>query len=76
MYLLSFGASMYSDNTIHKDEVRQHRCITRHKKNEGWTTNRVQTAGFWSKHLLWNLPTLQDSIRDVKKRFYISVKLI
>ena len=73
---MSFGASMYSDNTIHKDEVRRQRYITRHKRNEDRTTNGVQTAGLWSKRLLWSSPTLQDSIRDVNKRFKISVKPI
>ena len=33
-YLLSFGASMYSDYTIHKDEARRQRYIARHQKNE------------------------------------------
>ena len=67
-YLLSFGASMYSDYTIHKDEARRQRYTTRHKKHEDWTANGVQTAGFWARWLLWNLPTLQDSIRDVNKK--------
>jgi len=67
---------MYEDYTIHKDEVRRQRYIIRHKKNEDWTTNGVQTAGFWNKHLSWNLPTLQDSIRDVNKTFTINVRLI
>ena len=75
-YLLSFGASMYSDYTMHKDEARRQRYITRHKKTEDLTASGVQTAGFWARWLLWNLPTVQDSIRDVNKRVNINVKLI
>ena len=72
-YLLSFGASLYSDYTIHKDEARRQRYITRHQKNEDWTANRVKTAGLMSRFLLWNLPTLQDSIRDTNRRFNINI---
>ena len=71
-YLLSFGASMYSDYTIHKDE----RYISRYKNTEDWAANGIQTAYFMSRFLLWNLPTLQDSIRDTNRRFNINIKLI
>ena len=64
-YLLSFGASMYSDYTIHKDEARRQRYITRHQKNEDFNKTGRYTSGVWARWLLWNLPTLQDSIRDV-----------
>ncbi len=36
----------------------------------------IKTAGFWSRWVLWNLPTLQASISDVNKRVNINVKLI
>jgi hypothetical protein len=75
-YVLSFGASMYSDYTIHKDEARRQRYITRPQKNEDWTANGIQTAGFMSRFLLWNLSTLQESVRDTNRRFSINTKLI
>ena len=75
-YLLSFGHSQYEDYTIHKDQTRQQRYISRHKKNEDWGKSGIYTAGFWSKHLLWGEPSLTASIRDVNKRFNINVKLI
>ena len=75
-YLLSFGASIYQDYTIHKDEGRRQRYISRHKKTEDWTANDIQTAGFMSRFLLWNLPALQDSIRDTNRHFNINIKLI
>ena len=76
MYLLSFGHSQYSDYTIHKDQTRQQRYISRHKKNEDWEKSGIYTAGFWSKILLWSKPSLDASIRDVNKRFNTNVKLI
>ena len=62
-----FGSAGMSDFTIHKDEQRKLRYINRHKKNENW--NDKNTAGFWSRWLLWNLPTINASYNDIKKRF-------
>lgn len=62
-----FGASGYDDFTIHKNPERKQRYINRHQKNENW--NNINTAGFWSRWLLWNKPTIQASYNDIKKRF-------
>ena len=78
-YILSFGAKGYSDYTIHKDFERKQRYINRHspvKTNEDWHKSGLYTAGFWSRYLLWNLPSLRDSIKDVNSRFNLNVKLI
>lgn len=63
-----FGAKGYSDYTIHKDPERKQRYIDRHSK-EDWSNPK--TAGTLSRYILWNLPTLQASIRDFKKRFNV-----
>ena len=69
-----FGAKGYSDYTVHKDDERKERYINRHKKNENW--NDFNTAGFWSRWVLWNKPTITESIRDINNRFKnINVKL-
>ena len=70
-YLLSFGASMYSDYTIHKDEARLQRYIARHQKNKDFNKNGLYTSGFWARWLLWHLPILESSIRDVNKRLIL-----
>lgn len=64
-----FGANGYSDYTIHKDPERKKRYIERHRKNENWTKSGIDTAGFWSRWLLWNEPTIKLSYEDIKKRF-------
>ena len=66
---IKFGALGYSDFTQHKDEARKQRYINRHKKNENW--NDKDSAGAWSRLLLWNLPTIKQSYDDIKKRFNI-----
>ena len=66
-----FGASGYSDFTIHKDEARKQRYINRHQNNEGWSKSGIDTSGFWSRWILWHLPTIKESYQDIKKRFNI-----
>ena len=62
-----FGASGYSDYTINKDPERKQRYINRHKKNEDW--NDPMTAGTLALYILWNKPTIKESIKDYKKKF-------
>ena len=63
-----FGQAGASDMSIHKDEQRKQRYIKRHT-NENWSKSGIDTAGFWSRWLLWNLPTIESSYEDIKKRF-------
>ena len=66
-----FGQAGASDFTQHRDEVRKMRYINRHKKKEDWTKSGIDTAGSWSKWILWHLPTIKESYNDIKKRFNI-----
>jgi len=66
---VSFGQKGASDYTIHKDKERKERYIDRHSKNENWGATGVKTAGFYSKNILWNKPTLQASIADINNKF-------
>lgn len=62
-----FGASGYSDFTIHRDPERRDRYDSRHKSREDW--KNPKTAGSLSKWILWNKPSLKASISDYKKKF-------
>ena len=66
---VSFGQKGASDFTKHKNTDRKERYIDRHKAREDWTKSGVKTAGFYNKHVLWNKPTLKESIDDINKRF-------
>jgi hypothetical protein len=66
-----FGALGYEDYTTHKDPLRKARYIARHKNRENWTKLGIDTAGFWSRWLLWNKPTLQASYNDIKNKLLI-----
>ena len=65
-----FGQAGASDFTIHKDPERKQRYIERHEKRENW--NDPMSAGSLSRWILWNKPTLQESIKDFKKKFNLS----
>ena len=64
---VSFGAAGYSDFTINKDEKRKASYRSRHEKD--LKTNDPTRPGYLSYQLLWNKPTLKESIVDYKKRF-------
>ena len=71
--LIHFGAAGFSDYLHHTDEGRKQLYIKRHEQRENW--NDPTTAGFWSRWLLWNKNTIDDSITDINKRFNLNVKM-
>ena len=64
---LHFGAKGMSDFTKHGDEKRKKNYLARHRPRENWSV--PDTSGSLSRWILWNKKTLQDSIKDYKKRF-------
>ena len=69
-----FGAAGYSDYTIHKDPDRMKRYDARHSKaGEVWTKRGIESAGFWSKWILWSKPSLTDAIRYTSTKFNINI---
>lgn len=66
---VSFGAKGMSDYTQHHDDERKERYIKRHRANEDWSD--PLTAGFWSKHYLWNLKTKEESLKYIKHHYHL-----
>jgi len=69
---ISFGAKGYEDYTIHHDKKRKLKYMMRHR-NEDW--GDPYTAGFWSKHLLWNKSTIKKSADDITTNYGIGIML-
>ena len=69
---IHFGAAGMSDYTIHKDSDRKDRYIARHSKHEKF--NDPWTAGFWALHILWNQPSIAESVSDTSKKYNIEIK--
>jgi hypothetical protein len=70
---IHFGAAGMDDFTITNDIKQKNRYIKRHQSREDWTINGIYTPGYWSRYLLWNLPNLNNSIKDTEKRFGITI---
>lgn len=63
---LHFGASGMSDFTIHRDERRKENYIKRHNVREEFDDEL--TPAFWSRWILWNKPTIEQSIADIERK--------
>ena len=70
---IHFGAKDYSDYTIHKDIGRKQKYIQRHRDRENWSIQGIDTAGFWSRWLLWGEPTLKESIKKIEDKFGVKI---
>ena len=67
--IISFGAKGYSDFTINKDENKKDNYIKRHEVNEDFTKRGIKTAGYLSRFILWNKPTIKESIKDLNNKY-------
>lgn len=69
-----FGAEGYLDYTQHGDAKRKELYIQRHAATGKEQWDNIRTAGFWSRWLLWEEPTLQDAIRKIERKFKITIR--
>ena len=65
--LIPFGALGYDDFTTTGDLKKKRNYLARHRAREDWTD--PQTAGALSRWILWNKPTLDESIEHYAKKF-------
>ena len=62
-----FGQASASDFPTHKDVQRRDRYLERHREREDWGAGGVETAGWWSRWLLWNRKSIAASLTDIRK---------
>jgi hypothetical protein len=67
-----FGAMGYDDYTITGDKKQKRNYLARHKKREDW--NDPKSAGALSRWILWNKPTLKESIKHYVKKFHMDLE--
>jgi len=73
--IVSFGSSGYTDFTKlphdkenkEKSEARKDLYIKRHQKRENF--NDPLSKGALSRYVLWSKPTLEQGIKEYKKKF-------
>lgn len=68
---IEFGQAGSRDFTTTGDEKLKDAYLARHKPREDWSD--LETAGAWSRWLLWNEPTIAKSIVAMEKRFKIRI---
>ena len=61
-----FGAAGMTDYTLSKDPERKKRYLARHQANEDWSN--PETAGFWSRWVLWNLTNKSEAIAEATRK--------
>ena len=71
---IHFGDSRYQDFTQHHDEDRRQRYLARHRARENWTKSGINSAGFFSRWLLWSERSLNLAIKKVESSFGIKIK--
>jgi hypothetical protein len=71
--VVSFGADGFTDFTLSGDEDKKKAYLARHKPRENWGKSGIKTAGFWSRWLLWNKPSIEASIEDIEDRFNVKI---
>ena len=68
-HTIHFGQRGFQDFTQHHDENRKKAYISRHGAREDFSNSL--TPGFWARWILWNKPTVEESLKDTIKRFHL-----
>lgn len=76
---IKFGSNGMMDYILYNKEegkkvADKHKrlYLARHKKREDWTKSGVDTAGWWSRWLLWSKPSLEESLNHLIKKFNLN----
>jgi hypothetical protein len=82
---IRFGQKGYTDYPKHKDHDKMLNYVKRHggiapnyvtSHSEKWGKNGSMTAGFWSRWMLWNKPSISSSLSDMRRRFGMKIKYL
>jgi hypothetical protein len=68
---VDFGASGYSDFTLHKDPDRKKNYLSRHRNDP----KSIRTAGGLARDILWSKPSLSDAVRYAEKKHGVKIML-
>ena len=63
-----FGSHSIEDYTQHRSKSKKAKYLEKHHEN----VNPFSVA-FWNQHLLWNKPSIDESVKDVKKKHNIHI---
>ncbi len=66
---IHFGNSNYQDYTQHKNPMRKDAYISRHRSRENWSKSGIDTAGFYSRFVLWEKPTVKEAVSALNSKY-------
>ena len=69
---INFGDNRYSDYTLTKDDKKKKAYLARHKHDN---YNNPLYPSFYSTNLLWNKPSLKESIKNTNEKYNLNIKL-
>lgn len=75
-YLIRHGAAPYISSSILREKsgkVVLNKLVNLHNSHlENWKMSGVKTAGFWSRWLLWSVPSFENAKKLMTKKFNIT----
>ena len=69
-----FGQAGMKDFTLHDKDVREARKKAYIARTKNQPQDDIHSPAFWSLNLLWNKPTIKESIKDIEDKFNIRIK--
>ena len=74
-YVSRHGGNIPSVIMKMKDPKEVHRRMLKvnSSSREKWGRGGINTAGFWSRWLLWSQPSIKEAIKTIEKKFNIHV---
>lgn len=77
MFEIHFGDLRYQDYRQHRSEKRKNNYLSRAMEIKDQlgrlTRDNILSPNWWSINLLWNEKTLEDSIKNVEKKFDVKI---
>ena len=71
---VNFGSKKGKTYIDHQDATKKKNWIARHSKlNENWDASGIDTAGFWSRWLLWSKDTKEKAIKHIENKFNVNI---
>jgi len=64
-----FGSADYENYTQHHDDIRKKKFLTRFRSMIERYKDNPQAPTTLSRYILWNKPTIDESLLDYKRKF-------
>ena len=71
LYVQRHGGSVPNRN---KDDLQNRMLKVKKSSKENWTKSGINSAGFWSRWLLWSYPNLKKAKNHIETSFNIVIK--